>query len=83
MDAKLTLTIEQEIIRLAKQYAHAKGRSLSDLVENYLKIIVSESKPEEIQLPPLVKSLKGSIHVPENFDYKSALSDSLANRYDL
>jgi len=31
---KLTLTIEKDIIRLAKTYANKKGRSLSKLIEN-------------------------------------------------
>ncbi len=37
MNKKLTLTIEQELISRAKKYAKDKGRSLSDLVENYFK----------------------------------------------
>ena len=83
METKLTLTMEHEIIFRAKAYARQKGRSLSDLVENYLKAIITETREENIQITPLVKSLKGSIQVPENFDYKSALGDSLSNKYGL
>lgn len=39
MHTKLTLTIEKEIIKTAKDYAKEKGQSLSDLVENYFKLI--------------------------------------------
>ncbi len=39
MNTKLTLTIEKTLIAKAKQYAKGKGRSLSDIVENYLKVI--------------------------------------------
>ena len=44
MNTKLTLTIEQSIIEKAKKYASGKGRSLSDIIENYLKIIGSPAK---------------------------------------
>ncbi len=40
MTTKLTLTIEQDVIKTAKIYAQKKGRSLSDLIENYLKTLV-------------------------------------------
>ena len=39
MDTKLTLTIEKDVIDRAKDYAKKKGRSLSDLIENYLKLL--------------------------------------------
>ncbi|MEO6869719.1 MAG: DUF6364 family protein, partial [Ginsengibacter sp.] len=37
MTTKLTLTIEDKVISSAKKYAQKKGKSLSHLVENYLK----------------------------------------------
>ena len=37
MNTKLTLTIEQTVIEKAKKYAKGKERSLSSLIENYLK----------------------------------------------
>ena len=40
MNTKLTLTIEQAIIEKAKFYAKEKGRSLSDIIENYLKVLI-------------------------------------------
>ena len=38
MTTKLTLTIDESIIDSAKAYARDQGRSLSDVVENYLKV---------------------------------------------
>ena len=65
MNTKLTLTIEQTIIEKAKKYAHIKGRSLSDIVENYLKAITKEDNIESIDLTPIVKSLKGTFKAPK------------------
>ncbi|HAC15166.1 MAG TPA: hypothetical protein DCE78_04375 [Bacteroidetes bacterium] len=81
MNTKLTLTIEQEVIEKAKVYASKKGRSLSDIIENYLKIITVEEEQTEYELTPIVKSLKGSFSVPDDFDYKDELSKSLSKKH--
>jgi hypothetical protein len=81
MNTKLTLTIDQTIIERAKKYANHKGRSLSNIIENYLKAITKEENVEDIELTPIVKSLKGSFKAPQNFDYKKELSKSLTEKY--
>ena len=81
MNSKLTLTIEQTIIEKAKKYANVKGRSLSDIIENYLKAITKEDNVESIDLTPIVKSLKGTFKAPKNIDYKKELSKRLIEKY--
>ncbi len=81
MNTKLTLTIEQRIIEKAKKYANDKGRSLSNIVENYLKAITKEDNIESIELTPIVKSLKGTFNAPKNIDYKKELSKRLTEKY--
>lgn len=82
MSTKLTLTIEGSIIELAKKYAREKNRSLSDIIENYLKNLVSgqEAKTKK-KSAPLVQSLRGSFKLPKDFDYKSELQDELSKKY--
>jgi hypothetical protein len=80
MTTKLTLTIEQRVIKTAKKYAQKKGRSLSDLVENYLRTLsTGEGQTEEIS--PRVKRLIGSVKLPKDFDYKKALGDAIVKKY--
>ncbi len=81
MNTKLTLTIEQTIIEKAKKYAKGKGRSLSDIIENYLKVITREDSKPDIEITPLTKSLQGSFKAPEDFDYKKELSKRLSQKY--
>lgn len=81
MNTKLTLTIEQTTIEKAKKYANKKGRSLSNIIENYLKVITKEDDTEKVELTPIVNSLKGSFKAPENFDYKKELSKRLTAKY--
>lgn len=82
MNTKLTLTIEQEVILKAKKYAKDKNRSLSDIIENYLKNLTKEEKAKELKkLNPVVKSLKGSFKMPKNMDYKKELRNRLKEKY--
>ncbi len=81
MDAKLTLSIDKDVARRAKVYARTKGRSLSDLVENYLKLLIRNSAIKDYDYSPRVKSLLGSVNLPVDFDYKKELADSLAKKY--
>ena len=73
--------LEQSIIEKAKKYAKTKGRSLSDLIENYLKVLTKEDKKPGTKITPLVKSLKGSFEPPTDFDYKKALAKGLSEKY--
>jgi uncharacterized protein (DUF3820 family) len=81
MDAKLTLNIDKDIARKAKVYAKGKGRSLSDLVENYLNLLTKNATIDESEFTARVKSLLGCISLPDDFDYKKEVADALANKY--
>ena len=82
MNTKLTLTIEQDVIKKAKDYAKGKNRSLSDIIENYLKSLTKEdNKRKKTKLSPIVQSLKGSFKMPADFDYKEELRKGLEEKY--
>jgi hypothetical protein len=81
MDAKLTLNIDRNVVRKAKVYAKNEGRSLSDLVENYLKLLTKDLAVEVSDYTPRVKALLGSVSLPKDFDYKKELSDAIAKKY--
>ena len=73
MNTKLTLTMEKEVIQIAKAYAKDKGQSLSDLVENYFKLITNERRPlKSEELSPRVKRLRGIIINDENSELRSS-----------
>ena len=81
MDSKLTLSIDKDVARKAKVYARSNGRSLSDLVENYLKLLTRNSSIEDSEYTPRVKSLLGCITLPEDFEYKKEVADYLTKKY--
>ena len=80
MTTKLTLTIEEDVIKAAKLYARKKGRSVSDLVETYLKNLAGKDKAPD-DLSPQVKRLIGSVRVPDDFDYKEELSKQIKTKH--
>jgi predicted CopG family antitoxin len=81
MNSKLTLTIEDSVIKKAKRYAKSRGRSLSDIIENYLKMITKDYRVMETGLTPTVKSLKGAFKAPEDLDYKKELAKALSDKH--
>lgn len=81
MITKLTLTIEKSVIEKAKKYAKENERSLSDIIENYLKALTEDNSDEKFELTPLVKSLKGSFKAPDDFNYKEELAKALSEKH--
>jgi len=80
MTTKLTLTMEDSVIDSAKKYARQKGKSLSDIVENYLRSIATPEDDTE-KLSPKVMKMMGVIKLPQDYDYKKELRDVLAKKY--
>ncbi|MBK8501988.1 MAG: hypothetical protein IPL46_07165 [Saprospiraceae bacterium] len=84
MNTKLTLTIEKEVIEEAKEYAKKKGQSLSNLVENYFKLLTKDDRQvRPKKLSPRVKRLRGILKVDKDFDYKSVLEEELTKKYEI
>ncbi len=79
MTTKLTLTVEKNVIEKAKSYAKHTGRSLSELIENYLDTLTEEKKDNE--LSPALKKIVGAVKVPVDFDEKKELEEYFKSKY--
>lgn len=82
MNTKLTLTIDESVIKEAKAYAEEQGRSLSAVVENYLKLVIK--KKEDVELTPILKSILNDlpkIELPKDYDYKKELDKVREKKY--
>jgi formiminotetrahydrofolate cyclodeaminase len=79
MTTKLTLTVEKSVIERAKSYAKNTGRSLSELIENYLETITQESSDEKIS--PKLKKIVGAVKLPKNFDEEKELSSYFEKKH--
>lgn len=86
MDTKLTLKLDKDVIEKAKEYAAKQKISLSWMVENYLRAIVTrENKKEnfeEIEISDFVKSISlKNGGIPADFDYKKEYQEHLLEKY--
>ncbi len=84
MKSKLTLTLDKDVIEKAKEYAAAQERSLSNLIESYLKLLVSRDEiidDEKFPITPFVKSMTSGSHLPADFDYKTAVREHLQEKH--
>lgn len=79
MTTKLTLTVEKEVIERAKSYARRSGRSLSELIEQYLDTITREKSNEKIS--PKLKKLIGSVKLPKDFDEKREFQSYMEKKH--
>jgi hypothetical protein len=57
MDSKLTLNVDKTLTEKAKLYARSQGRSLSDLVEHFFRLITSDDSSSETLKSNKLKSL--------------------------
>ena len=80
MTTKLTLSIDKDVIRQSKLYAASQNRSLSDLIESYLRTIAVPGATD-IKITDKVKSLSGSFKVPADFDYKKVLEEEIIRKH--
>jgi len=84
MDTKLTLKLDKYVIDKAKEYAASHKRSLSRMIESYLKSLIDNESPElndDIEISPFVKSMTSGINLPADFDYKKEYGDYLSEKY--
>jgi hypothetical protein len=55
---KLTLSVDDQVIRKAKEWAAKEGTSVSHLVEGLLREV---TEPERISAPPVLRRLRGCL----------------------
>ena len=84
MDAKLTLKFDKQVVENAKQYAVKNNKSLSRIIESYLKLLTSKEKNndvEEIVITDFVKSLSIKTDLPADYNYKEDYGDYISEKY--
>ena len=87
MKKKLTLRLDEKVIEKAKHYAEEHNTSISQLLENYLKLLVQRDKKHKAEEPKEKYSsflqFRGILKVknPEKFDYKKEKADYLWKKY--
>lgn len=84
VNMKLTLNIDEKVVREAKEYARGKQTSVSRLVEQYLRFVsLRESVAYDKTDKSLIDELTGVISLPADFDLKEMRTNYLLKKYDL
>ena len=84
MDTKLTLKLDKFVIDKAKIYATTHKRSLSRLIESYLRSLTNKNElkdSDDIEISPFVKSISTGVNIPADLDYKKEYGDYLNQKY--
>ena len=84
MDTKLTLKLDKFVIEQAKEYASLHKRSLSRIIESYLRSLINRDKNDDesgIEISPFVKSMSTGVKIPADLDYKSEILNHLADKH--
>ncbi len=78
MQTKLTLRLDEALVRRAKAHSRLTGRSVSQMVADYFRVLDVPGAPaEDTQSTPLVASLRGILaDAPvDESDYRRHLVD--------
>jgi Family of unknown function (DUF6364) len=86
MNTKLTLSLEKEVIEKAKIYAKGTGRSLSEMVENYFRNLVTSTnsiKNKENEIEEKLKRITGIVTLPDDFDIEKVKEEYHREKYGI
>lgn len=78
MQTKLTLRIDEKLIKKAKLYSKKSGKSVSQMVTDYFVKLTDKTEHKSIRLPPSTKRLLGILNTGKMLtekDYKKYLED--------
>jgi molecular chaperone GrpE (heat shock protein) len=87
MKAKLTLSIEADVIEKAKQKAASKKMSLSAIIEDYMEQIIESSDNlkktvrKKNTITDRIKALTKGVKLPADMDYKKEWHKHLDEKY--
>ena len=80
MNTKLTLSINRAVIDRAKRDLQTKDNSLSSLVEDYLRLLIT-TKIKRTPNTPLVEELTGLAKPDEGVDEQEIITQYLLEKY--
>lgn len=80
MNTKLTLILNNNVIKNAKQLAKQNNIALSKMVEFYFKSLTSKLNKYSENIPPITKELSGIAKIKTKKSGKELLVEALQNR---
>ena len=77
MHTKLTLRVDSDLVRKAKAYGKSRGKSVSQMVADYFRLLDGPREEGENAATPLAQSLRGVLRgaAVDEADYREQLAD--------
>ncbi len=73
--SKLTLSVDDKVIRRAKRYAEKRGTSVSRLVQGFLDLLARPPAVEEDARTPVLRRLRGILRRGDREGYRKHLTE--------
>ena len=80
---KLTLSADNQTVKIAKQLARKKKTSVSGLFKRYVENLDRLQSHDAENLGPLTRSASGMIKMPARLSEKRLIEDELLKKYKL
>lgn len=83
MLSKLTLSVDDALVKRAKDMAARQGRSLSRVISEFLERFSADEKVMQRSATPITDQLRGSVKmdIPADFDVKEEYRKHLAHKH--
>jgi hypothetical protein len=78
MTTKLTLSINEEIVKKAKRISQIRGKSVSKIIEEYISSLPEKEPEKTTPIREISNMLKEGNSLPEDINYKEFIRE---NRY--
>ncbi|MCA6440954.1 MAG: DUF6364 family protein [Sediminibacterium sp.] len=81
MSTKLTLSIDEKVVAEAKEYAKEAGKSVSQIVESYLRVLTQKNNKHTPSLPAHISRWQGAFKSTGKKNYKEVYTTALTEKY--
>lgn len=78
MTTKLTLNIDESLMKSAKKYAKKKGKSLSEIVTDYLELLAGGNDDPVQAYPTKIENEDITIVAENEMVYQKSVTDSVS-----
>ncbi len=82
MNTKLTLSINEEIVKKAKRISQYRGKSVSKIIEEFISSLPEKEPKKTSSIREISNMLKNGTSIPENIDYKQFIREKRYQEYE-
>lgn len=82
MNTKLTLSINEEIVKKAKRISQFRGKSVSKIIEEYFSSLPEKEPKKTASIREISNMLKSGTAIPENINYKEFIREKRYQEYE-